>query len=389
MDSEIGTQPYTEWVYDPSTDPISLIKHTCNTLRLQQYSEELQQYPPEFCQIETSLRSPFTSQALVNLPREVAAFRAPSELFSLVLKRKLRIPLYTNLQQCPCGQTIDLYGDHFYRCTKLHKTRLHHRLRDTVALITSHLAPTAGLTNSASEVILEPTGTLPQFPSLRPADVCIHLSPSCGLNTSHLFVDVTHNALPSRWTDPNPPPVAIQHEKAENRKFHCQNAAVAQALVDHHYTLLPFTFDSLGNIGPIFTSFLLGNKHHKPPYLITSQPRCATGLSSPASQALAQRAITTLPHSGLFSLANHHWAENNPHYGFTTYYSAQLPSQWASQVLGQNLILALGDHLYSAMNQQALHTHPQHTLASAASRPRYRRPRPCLSPIYYFKPVTE
>jgi len=119
MDSEIGTQPYTEWVYDPSTDPIPLIKHACNNLRLQHYSEELQHYPPEFCQIEPSLRSPFTSQALVNLPREVAAFRAPSELFSLMLKRKLRIPLYTNLQQCPCGQTIDLYGDHFYRCTKL------------------------------------------------------------------------------------------------------------------------------------------------------------------------------------------------------------------------------------------------------------------------------
>lgn len=64
---------------------------------------------------------------------------------------------------------------------------------------------------------------------------------------------------------------------------------------------------------------------------------------------LATRAQQILPSPGLFRQANIQHEKSYPGRGFTTYPAQHLPSQWATQIIGQNLLLSLGAHLHKCM----------------------------------------
>jgi hypothetical protein len=86
---------------------------------------------------------------------------------------------------------------------------------------------------------------------------------------------------------------------------------------------------------------------------------------------------------GLLPQADHGWREARAdlHFWFTRDYSAALPSQWAQQVLGHNLLLGLPSHLDTALSH-ATHPIQRHSLQTATAIPRV--PRPTYALLFAF-----
>jgi hypothetical protein len=292
--SEFHTSPY---LHDPEADPFPILKQELQALRLASYHTFIQSQTLEIRTIESSLRSPFTSLALTSLPLTYAAYRLPPSLFTIALQRKLRIPLTAIPTTCTCHSAIDPYGDHFFSCKSLSKTSIHNRMRDSLYYITSHLSPLANITNTATDVSLEPTGLLPTFPTIRPADISLHIVPgSLHSPTSKLLIDVTILPMPHVVTtnDSYLTSVIGLHEKHENSKFTGKHGRynstalrepILQEILLKRYTLLPFTIDPGGQIGPLAATFLWPHLH-QPTTTIHSTNRSTTNLSLPLANQL-------------------------------------------------------------------------------------------------------
>jgi hypothetical protein len=98
---------------------------------------------------------------------------------------------------------------------------------------------------------------------------------------------------------------------------------------------------------------------------------------------LATRASHLLAPTGLFQLANTNYLKTHPGKGFTEHHSQFLPSQWATHVIGQNILLAMGEHLYTAISK--VNTNPtKKTYATAASLPLHPTPRFHLPTQYFY-----
>ena len=372
------------WMLDTKASPITAMTKACEEQAMANYEQLLPSLPPCFTKVEKSIISHFTSVALTSLPRAPAAHRVPPAIFIIMLKRKLRLPILTTPLRCKCSQIIDIYGDHYLSCNQHSKTTMHDRFRDAVAVVFSHLATNASLIGSYADVTCEPTGLLPSLPLQRPADICVHLSPGMLSSWSHLLVDVTSIPFYDSRHDPNPSPVERLHECAENKKFrgtHHNKNEVLAAILQHRYVMLPCTFDSGGLLGPLFSAFLFGqnNDHHS--ILRISQPRPKRNLVNPQVEALADRTLSMLPKPGLFIMANSSWQESHPTTPFTDHFPLNLPSQWATAVIGNNLILAIGRHLEDALSF-SLKEHHSTVCKAVACQPRIPRPRRPFPPLY-------
>jgi hypothetical protein len=105
--------------------------------------------------------------------------------------------------QCPCGTTLDIYGDHFFHCQSApgHKTAPHNRMRDTLLYIFPHFGPLTGWMRHDYDVACKPAQLLPLYPGNQPADVGITLQPQASPSHStphvHLATDVTITPAPA------------------------------------------------------------------------------------------------------------------------------------------------------------------------------------------------
>jgi hypothetical protein len=178
----------------------------------------------------------------------------------------------------------------------------------------------------------------PTISQLRPADVAIGLLPGALPEpVSHLLLDFTIIPTPPSTIHPtlaaldNPSLTSVVqlHEHAENKKClgrHSTNRpadAVTAAIVHQRYCLVPFTIDPGGQLGPLTSSLLWPRKRHPAAILPPSHARSIRGL--PPARIPANTAA---------------WREaHGDHFWFTRNYSATLPSHWAQQVLGHNLLV--------------------------------------------------
>ena len=244
---------------------------------------------------------------------------------------------------------FDREGRHFFRCSPS-KTIVSNRIRDTVAVTTSVVAPLAGFCISPNVVRTEPRGLLPNNLTKRPADVGFPLRPSYpsqpGATPSrYLAIDIT---IPSPVKIPDGAhPTAVsaisQHHSAELDKFkasgHSTNRSpVLDDLVDSNIQLLPFSVDYLGGLGPLAHRFLFGDPHPPPapPRPLEAQPRI-----------LYDRAYGPSAVSALLPIADAQWRSRHHTAYFGKSYHTALPSQWAMQTLGFNITVALAAHLQS------------------------------------------
>ena len=381
-------------------DPFRLLKTLQHSLQNTAYTSKLSSFSSDFRKVEPSLRSSLTSVALCSLDLQVAANRLPADLFNISLRRKLRIPL--NLPPsllCPCSKAIDAFGDHFFNCHRASKSNLHNRIRDTLFFILSRVAPYAGFATTSSDLALEPSSLLPAYPDLRPADVALRLPPgTTPTSSSMLLIDLTCIPMPSLLLDnPQTPFSVVEHHEAyENRKFTGRsrtNAAgiyirdddIIAAINHQNYTLLPFTFDPGGFLGPLATAFTFGSKHPATFTLPRSQRSTSHLKHSPNVLLLRKRAHDTVGklHS-LLQRADSGYHDNHGSSWFTHSYTATTPSSWASQTLGHNLLIATSQHIREALshlNTFSISSHP--LIACAGLKPRYERPTHSTNNTFY------
>jgi len=255
-------------ITDKEAKPFQLLQQTQCHIQLDHYELARSSFPEHVRRAERSLRSTFTSVALTSLPQHVASFRTPDHLYLLALQRKLRLPINPSPVPCPCGNSIDIYGDHVFACPKHSKSALHNRIRDAFFYVLRHLAPYANMVTADVDVACEPTSLLPTFPTIRPADVALRLVPGTfPFSVSHLLLDFTSTPMPSSTppaasSDPYLSLVTEHHEVYENGKFIGRHRSgiprgtITAAILRQKYCLIPFTFDPGGQLGPLGAGFL-------------------------------------------------------------------------------------------------------------------------------------
>jgi hypothetical protein len=195
-----------------------------------------------------SLLSPTTSIPLHSLPRRFADHRFPPDIYRLLLRRKLRLPLFDTSAPppCPfCPQLCDPHGDHFFTCgfSKRYKATYHNHVRDTLFSILQLLAPLAGIARSKHDVQREPSQRIPDCPKRRPLDVSIDLLTPTAADAITVGIDVTippiSSAL-SKKSNPSIPLITRTHLASIRSKFHGRTTkastaeAVIQSLNAHH-----------------------------------------------------------------------------------------------------------------------------------------------------------
>ena len=344
--------------------------------------------PLAFRPLLPSLLSPLTSAPFRPMSRKDPDLRVPNDTFSLALCRKLRLPclpLALTHQLCLCGAALDPYGDHFFSCRRFSKAAAHNKIRDGLFLCVSQLGPIAEFIHTHSDVLLEPHHLLAQHPTSRPADVGLFLHPSYPSCTGAPFrfaaLDVTITpSLPSTThladTYNYAESARRLHLDSERHKFNGRDVrshgslVTGQFLIDecnrHDILLLPLSFDPLGGIGPIATSFFYDTFGPGPPPAPTFRH----------DSARLAHAHATGPHrlSGLFPFADKHWHILHPGAWFTSTYHCMLPSQWARQILGLHLHSAFSQHLRSSFTKclaplLASHPRPAHILGQRSRFP--------------------
>ena len=269
----------------------------------------------------------------------------------------------------------------------------------------SPIAPLAQLASTSADIACEASGLVPQFPTIRPADVAIRLLPGALPEpVSHLLLDFTIISTPpstlhptlAALDDPFLTSVVQHHEHGENQKFlgrHSANRppdAVTAAILHQRYCLVPCTIDPGGQFGPLTSSLLWSRKRHPSAILPLSHARSIHGLPPariPANHAasLASRSLLNL---GLLPKADQGWREaHGDHFWFTRDYSATLPSHWAQQILGHNLLVGLASHLDIGLSRAlpvSTRSIQRPFLQTAAAVPRVLRPNYALPTAFFF-----
>ena len=96
----------------------------------------------------------------------------PNEEFTVMLKRKLRLPLWPQQQlRCTCEKNMDAFGDHVMTCTKHSKATMHNTIRNGLHKLLQKTCMLVKLTSSETMVEQEPPKVVPKLPQLRPFDV--------------------------------------------------------------------------------------------------------------------------------------------------------------------------------------------------------------------------
>ena len=289
-----------------STDPVSqLLQHLPNNIQNNLTDQTIQQshlprliatFPSHLLPSLPSTLSPFISRAL-HQPRHFHPFHIPDHLYTIILNRKLRLPLLPNTHHCQCKQpnAPDPYGDHLFSCRKAPKTHASNTIRDGLFQILRQLAPYSRHTRSTDDVHIEPLGLLPAHSSnIRPADVGIQLIPTENQHhLTYIAIDVTIPPLdppsPSTTDLPDLSQIATlasrAHHVAARHKF-TRDAHTASLLNQHHMALVPFTVDHLGGLGHFAHNLLFHNPSSSQHFLFGPNvppqwPDDRLGLSSP------------------------------------------------------------------------------------------------------------
>ena len=147
-------------------------------------------------------------------------------------------------------------------------------------------------------------------------------------------------------------------------------------------TIVPFSVDPLGGLGPTAHALLFGTQFDPPPPL----PK---GLSFQLPHAnLAYQQYKSLP-TGILNLATSNWIKSCPK-TLDPEIKAFTPTKWARQSLGLNLVTALAKHLHRALHKvRQASAQATHTRTRALGIPfRASTPHTILDPCPGFLQVT-
>ena len=312
-----------------------------------------------------TILNPITSLALHSLPRFHPPNRISPEHYTILLCRKLRLPL--NLpSHCLCNKPLDKFGDHLFSCRRLSKKPMHNIIRNTLYTILQRIGPLTPFINHPSSIHLEPSDLIPDHTTdAHPADIGIvpaptpaHMTP---LPQPYIALDITTvNPVPA--TPPHEPLTSSEATTLIHRAHHAGvrrkylNDPDVTLLNTKEIILLPFTYDSFGSPGYFARRLLLSDDSTslppapKPPWTNDKLSSAPNAISHPeAYHAYCCALHPSLP-TTLLPLADKWWHDNYPSHKFGDSYHTSTPTQWALQTLAINISIAIAAHASSSIS---------------------------------------
>ena len=143
--------------------------------------------------------------------------------------------------------------------------------------------------------------------------------------------------------------------RRDGRSSHLNGAALLRLLHQQKMLLCPMTIGQHGDLGPLACRTFTGKTHpHTDRH--AAGTRCMTGLASNEAKHMLELNYSSGAPAGLFPKADRQWTQDlidagkhpSTHW-FSGSYHARLPSQWAKQVLGYNITLALTKYYHRAI----------------------------------------
>ena len=295
--------------------------------------------------------------------RQIKENRLDNFSFITSFRRSHRIPLFHEDHKliCPCKQKVDIYGDHFFSCLRHNKIKMHHHIRNTIHFITSTLGPHANFIPTKEECKREAENLLPSYPSIRPGDVTLHTGTHPFEHQLNFKAPIT--AIDCTMIGPqnkcHSHPTCLKEATNNRLKHHLHNEmkkydrptqyigstqvsgeAIIKELNQQNITLLPFTFDAYGSMGPLAMSYF-----YKDIYVPTiTDEKIRKKLPTPKLKAYL-RGRQNNKMISLFDYANKGWRLTHKDKWFGSTYQLTAPSNWGKHYLGMNINIALTQHL--------------------------------------------
>ena len=317
-------------------------------------------------QLEDML-TPRMSAALVDCPRIVPTNRRKNEEWGVMLKRKLRLPLWPSsaVPVCFCGKRMDRFGDHCLQCTHHCKTPLHNKIRDGLWSLFKRLFPLVHFCDSETSVQRETPRLIGQLPGLRPFDVSVvfdHMMDGHSWNTPlyQLGFDVTvigsvPLATPDSSTVARKAEIDLRLREGEKKKFarpaHCDAETgvcmtgdeIVGEIISHNKALLPVAISPHGRVGSLFNRFLYGTDPLPPPKLGKHYGK--ERVHGAAAERLSRS--HKVPRNVL-GVADQIWRRQNPETMYGRHYTAVDPSAHFEQQFGLVISKAIASHILYA-----------------------------------------
>ena len=319
----------------------------------------------------TDILHPNLAQGLLDMPRLDNNNRLDNQIFSTILKRKLRIPLYQTNDQliCPrCKQHFDVYGDHLFKCIKCvpNKKITHNKWRDDVEKhVMKDILPLVKLIDKPSETENEKTKCIPSLRNtkIKPFDLSFKVNKNIG--ESYYRSPLRRIGFDITMSQPsNEPPnsditraqnnsIALQLLECEMGKFNRKEGGtnpttkvtlsgdqIIGELTNSHQALLPWSISPYGMFGDIASRFWYGN----------DAVDLSSNLNKRSAKSAAKLAVSSKVPSGILKRANKIWQHKHPGDFFGRSYKSQTPMIYTRQVFGRLTCLYNGQHIINGMD---------------------------------------
>jgi hypothetical protein len=213
--------------------------------------------------------------------RSIATNRLAPWIFTICMKRKLRLPLFDNTTKpfCICGRRPDRYGDHVFQCKRICKIDVHNNIRNGLPSALTPALSTAGYLLPTSQFrVVEPMLHLRSDPNARPFDISFSPEPSIPPLVSHAC---PYHTIGADITISSPPPAisvdrtstdvirnlsanADSHLQVFEKRKLCRGNKrdpdtgtaikgdnVIADLIRDNMNLIPFAIDPFRRLGPL------------------------------------------------------------------------------------------------------------------------------------------
>ena len=268
-----------------------------------------------------SILSPQSSYPLIAMSRSNPSHRLSPITFYIMLRRKLRLPVYPKTIPCSCTKhDHDIYGDHAFSCGKNSKKRAHN-------IIVKGFAETLSTTLAAACYILPNTRLdietplhLQSDPTARPFDFSFNPDSSasnfCHYTTIGADINITNTPTPPTYSTSEDHLTLITanadsnlqaHERRKLRRPNKPASATTPLikgddiigdLIRNKMVLIPFTIDPWCRFGPMLQAFLTTTQHPPQNTFRSDRPNASTML----------KWATTPPCPlGILTSADHNW----------------------------------------------------------------------------------
>ena len=153
--------------------PQSRIKLHCSDYLSHSLHDEIFANAPNHFHLLIIIFSSQTSYPLISLCWSTPHNCLLNWEFNICIKHKLHIPLYSSTNQpvCACGMTVDIFGDHAFKCTHTCKIGVHNTIRDGFARALAPASSMPGYIPPKFTVNMEPLNYLPSDPHSCPFDI--------------------------------------------------------------------------------------------------------------------------------------------------------------------------------------------------------------------------